>query len=229
MNSEAHGNIEIEQHMEFSPSYRWQHWIRVIAIVALTVTGFYIANPFLTPAVNSEPTNFLQNLIRSWHLIFGFVLICAVIFKTYITLFTKECKIERDSLKDVYNIKVWIQQVGYYLFMTKHPKANGVYNPVQSVAYAAFYLMLFLLIITGLIMYVHVYHEGLGAFLYDPMRSIEVMMGGLANVRVIHHILTWGILFFVLAHVYMAIFNAVYGKEGSMDAIFSGLKWHKKH
>jgi len=88
---------------------------------------------------------------------------------------------------------------------------------------------MFLLIITGFILYVHVYHDGLAGILYDPMMSLEVMMGGLAMVREIHHIMMWGVILFVLGHVYMAIFNAVYGKEGAMDAIFSGLKWHKKH
>jgi Ni/Fe-hydrogenase 1 B-type cytochrome subunit len=96
-------------------------------------------------------------------------------------------------------------------------------------AYAGFYFMMFLLIITGFILYVHVYHDGLGALLYTPMRALEVMMGGLAMVREIHHIAMWGVLIFILGHIYMAVFNAVHGKEGAMDAIFSGIKWHKKH
>jgi Ni/Fe-hydrogenase 1 B-type cytochrome subunit len=84
MISEANNNIEIvqeiEQELEFSSVYRWQHWIRAISIVVLTITGCYIAVPFLTPAVNADPTNFMQALIRSWHIIFGFVLISAVLF-----------------------------------------------------------------------------------------------------------------------------------------------------
>ena len=55
--------------------------------------------------------------------------------------------------------------------------------------------------------------------------SLEVMFGGLASVRELHHILTWGIIVFIIAHVYMAVFNAVYGKEGTIDAIVSGYKW----
>jgi Ni/Fe-hydrogenase 1 B-type cytochrome subunit len=59
------------------------------------------------------------------------------------------------------------------------------------------------------------------------MRSIEVMMGGLASVREIHHIAMWGILIFVPVHIYMAIFNSIMGKEGSMDSIISGYKFKK--
>jgi len=220
---------EIVQEMEFTAGYRWQHWIRAISIVVLTITGFYIAVPFVTPIPNPEPTNFMYALFRSWHIIFGFVMTWVVVYKSYLFIFAKKHDIERDAIKDILNPKIWVQQIGYYLFITKHPKLSGVYNPVQFMAYAGFYVMMFLLIITGFILYVHVYHEGLGGFLYDPMMSLEVMMGGLAMVREIHHIMMWGVILFVLGHVYMAIFNAVYGKEGAMDAIFSGLKWHKKH
>ncbi len=220
---------DITQEMEFSAGYRWQHWIRAISIVALTITGFYIAVPFISPTPNPEPTNFMYALFRSWHIIFGFIMTWIVLYKSYLFVFGRKHQMERDAIKDILNPTVWVKQIGYYLFITKHPKLNGVYNPVQFMAYVGFYIMMFLLIITGFILYVHVYHEGLGGFLYDPMMSLEVMMGGLAMVREIHHITMWGVILFVLAHVYMAIFNAVYGKEGSMDAIFSGMKWHKKH
>jgi len=229
MNVEAQENGEIEQELEFAASYRWQHWIRALSIVVLTVTGFYIAVPFLTPAVNADPTNFMQALMRSWHIIFGFVLISVIIFKSYLFIFGRNNSIERKAIKDVLNPMIWIKQIGYYMLISKHPKLSGVYNPIQFMAYVTLYIMVFALIITGLIMYVHDFHQGLGGFLYAPMKSIEVMIGGLANVRVIHHILTWGIMLFVLGHIYMAVYNAVFGKEGGMDAIFSGMKWHKKH
>ena len=197
MISEARENIEleheIEQEMEFSSVYRWQHWIRAASIVVLTITGFYIAVPFLIPAVNADPTNFMQALMRSWHIIFGFVLISVIILKSYLFIFGRKHEMERAAFKDILNPKIWIQQIGYYLLISKHPKLRGVYNPLQFMAYFTFYLMIFGLIITGLIMYVHVYHDGLGAFLYDVMKSIEVMMGGLAVVRITHHILTWGV------------------------------------
>ena len=35
--------------------------------------------------------------------------------------------------------------------------------------------------VTGLVLYVHVYHQGVGGWLYDPMRVVEAWMGGLAT------------------------------------------------
>lgn len=227
-----HGEVvEVIEVKEFTPAYRWQHWIRALSIVILTFTGVYLAYPFFAPAVSSEPDNFLYALMRSWHIIFGFLMISAVIIKVYLSIFGKAFtyKMERSSFQDLINPKVWIHQLGYYLFLTKHPPLKGVYNPLQLMAYLGMYITFFVLIITGLVLYVHVYHEGLGGALYGIMRWFEVLMGGIANVREIHHISMWVVMIIVVIHIYMAVFNSVFGKNGSMDAIFSGMKWNKKH
>ena len=212
---------------QFSSGLRWTHWIRAIAIFALTATGFYLAYVFVAPGISDEPVLFLNAKMRMWHLVFGFLLIAATIFKIYLFIFDRTSRLERVSFIDFLNPKIWIAQIKYYLFIGKHPKLRGVYNPLQVVAYGSLYFLVILISITGLVLYVHSYHEGLGGFLYDYMRSNEVMMGGLASVREIHHIAMWGILIFVPVHIYMAIFNSIMGKEGSMDSIISGYKFKK--
>ena len=102
----------LEREREFSPLYRWQHWIRVVAVIVLTITGFYLAVPIITPVPNAEPTNFMYALFRSWHIIFGFVLLSVIILKSYLFLFGRDYSHERGALKDVFNIKVVIQQIG---------------------------------------------------------------------------------------------------------------------
>ncbi|MDR2635852.1 MAG: Ni/Fe-hydrogenase, b-type cytochrome subunit [Campylobacteraceae bacterium] len=221
-----------EAETEYTASTRWVHWIRFFSIIALTVTGFYIAYVFAAPEISSEPTLFLHAKIRMVHEIFGFLLIAVTIYKSYIFFFDKSKveKLEINSAKDVVNFKIWIAQIKYYLFLGEHPKLKGAYNPLQFAAYVLLYIMIALLSLTGLILYVHIYHDGLGGVLYPLMRWFEAVMGGLANVRVIHHIAMWIVLIFVPVHVYMVIFNAIKGKEGALDAIVSGLKFkHKNH
>ena len=236
--TEVHEHVDINGHvgtdehigrdLEYSALYRLQHWIRAISIVLLIATGFYLAVPAITPAATDEPTNFMYALFRSWHIIIGFVFIAAILLKSYLFLFAKKHSNERAALRDVINPIIWIKQLGFYLLISKHPKLKGVYNPMQFIAYVGFYIMAFGLIITGLILFVHVYHEGLGAILYEPMRSIEVMLGGLAMVREIHHILMWGVILFIVVHIYIAVYNAIFLREGTIDAIISGVKWHKR-
>ena len=38
----------------------------------------------------------------------------------------------------------------------------------------------------------------------------------------------WVVLIFVPVHIYMAIFNAVKGRDGALDAIISGYKFIKE-
>jgi len=215
--------------IEFSAGYRWQHWIRAISIFALIATGFYIANPFITYANGSaEPTRFIHAYFREWHIIFGFAMIGAVLYKTVFFFFFREGKYERVSIKDAFNVKLALQQVGYYMLITKHPHFKGVYNPLQFWAYVMLYVFFYGIIFTGLALYAEVYHNGLGAFFYPLAKSIETFFGGLAYVRIWHHIFMWAIIVVVFIHIYMAVYNAVFGKNGGMDAIFSGMKWEKE-
>ncbi len=212
---------------EFSAGYRWTHWIRFFMMIILISTGFYLTYVFASPMPSGEPTLFLHAEIRMWHQIAGFLLIAATIFKTYLFFFDRDSKIERVSFWDFISPKAWIAQIKYYLFIGPHPHMRGAYNPLQFMAYLGLYAMVVLICLTGLILYVHVYHEGLGGFLYDYMRPLEAMMGGLANVRMIHHITMWGIIIFTPIHIYLATFSSIKGKEGAMDAIFSGHKFTK--
>lgn len=218
----------IEKKYEFSGVLRFNHWIRVATMMVLVVTGFYIADPFLTPVINDEPTTFTNALWRFWHIVFGFILIGNTMIKIYLFIFDRDSKNERVSFFDFLSPKIWIQQIKYYLLIGTHPKARGIYNPLQFVSYFMIFITLFVICLTGVILHMHVYHEGLGGFLYDILKPIEVLMGGLGMVREIHHLTMWIFLLFIPIHVYMAVFNSVYGKSGAMDAIFSGYTWHNK-
>lgn len=214
---------------EFSIGLRLTHWIRAISIAILIVSGFYIAYVFASPVITGEPINFMNAKWRAVHQIVGFVLIGCFIFKLYLFMFDRKSHIERVSSKDFLSVKIWIEQIKYYLFLGEHPKLVGTYNPLQFIAYLIFYVVLFLICLTGLALYVHAYHNGLGGLLYTPMSYVELWLGGLANVRILHHICMWIIMIFIPIHVYMAIFNAVKGKNGAMDAIVSGYKFPKEH
>ena len=218
----------IEKKYEFSGVLRFNHWIRVVTLLVLVVTGFYIANPFIIPYTTNEPVNFMNALWRYWHIVFGFILVGSTIFKIYLFIFDRQSRNERISFFDFVNPRIWIQQIKYYMLIGKHPHSKGIYNPLQFIAYFIIFVTLILISVTGLILHMHVYHEGLGGMMFDLLRPIEVMFGGLASVREIHHITMWIFLLFIPVHIYMAVYNSVFGKSGAMDSIFSGYSWHKK-
>ncbi|MDP3266751.1 MAG: Ni/Fe-hydrogenase, b-type cytochrome subunit [Sulfuricurvum sp.] len=224
MDETQSGGIE---HISFvySIANRILHWIRAIVITGLVITGFYIASPFLSSGASSDELIYARWV--SWHLVFGFILITAGLLRIYLFFFGPDSKSELNSLKDEFSLKSWIIQLKSYFFIGELLK-KGMYGPLQFLSYTMIMFFVVLASITGLVLYIHVYHQGIGGMLYDSMRLVESWMGGLANVRLIHHITMWGFLIFIPIHIYMVIWSAIRFKHGGVDIMFTGYDYHLK-
>lgn len=209
----------------YSSGNRILHWIRALVITGLIITGFYIADPFLSPEGSTDKLLYAQ--WTKWHLIMGFILIASGILRIYLFFFGKDKEGELRSLKDVFSIKSWIIQLKSYFFIGELKK-KGLYGPLQFLTYTAIMVLLIGVSVTGLVLYVHVYHQGLGGLLYEPMRTVEAWMGGLATVRYIHHIAVWGFLIFIPIHIYLVIWSAIRFKHAALDVMFTGYDYHLK-
>ena len=209
----------------YSSNNRILHWIRALVITGLIITGFYIADPFLSPDGGTEKLLFAKWAM--WHYLFGFVLISAGLLRIYLFFFGKDSDGELRSLKDVFSIKSWIIQLKSYFFIGELQK-KGLYGPLQFITYFAITVLVIVASVTGLVLYVHVYHQGIGGWLYEPMRAVEAWMGGLATVRYIHHITMWGYLIFIPIHIYLVIWSAIRFKHGALDVMFTGYDYHLK-
>ena len=223
------GQIEkyVTDHPDFvySSSNRILHWIRALVITGLIITGFYIADPFLSPDGSTE--KLLFGKWAMWHFILGFVLIPAGLLRIYLFFFGKDSDGELRSLRDVFSIKSWIIQLKSYFFVGELQK-KGLYGPLQFITYFAITVLVIVASVTGLVLYVHVYHQGIGGWLYEPIRAVEAWMGGLATVRYIHHITMWGYLIFIPIHIYLVIWSAIRFKHGALDVMFTGYDYHLK-
>lgn len=207
----------------YSSSNRILHWIRALVITGLIITGFYIADPFLSP--DGTVGSLLFGKWAMWHFILGFILISSGLLRIYLFFFGKDRDGELRSLRDVFSIKSWIIQLKSYFFIGELQK-KGLYGPLQFITYFAIMVLVIVASVTGLVLYVHVYHQGIGGWLYDPMRAVEAWMGGLATVRYIHHITMWGYLIFIPIHIYLVIWSAIRFKHGALDVMFTGYDYH---
>ncbi|PAF53736.1 Ni/Fe-hydrogenase, b-type cytochrome subunit [Helicobacter sp. 13S00482-2] len=218
---------DFEAYKEFSGLTRIFHWIRAFGIFGLMFTGFYIAYPFLQAETTSMPVHFLQAYIRSWHLFLGFALIGVSIFRLYLFIFDRGSHPERISFSACLSPKIWIDQIKVYLFLGKHPHIKGAYNPLQFITYFALAVLVLIISLTGVVLYYNVYHNGLGSLLQTSFKWFEVMCGGLANIRLIHHIATWGFVLFIPVHIYMVVWNSLRYPNGGADAMISGIRYKK--
>jgi len=208
----------------YSWANRVLHWIRAAVITALAITGFYIADPFLAPS-NHDDLVFAQ--WAAWHNIFGAILISAGVLRIYLFFFGKGHENELRSFQDVISLKSWVTQLKSYFFVGELKK-KGIYGPLQFVTYIVIMLLVIVASLTGLMLYANVYHLGFGALIAEPMAVLTSWCGGLANVRLIHHITMWGFLIFIPIHIYLVIWSAIRHKHGALDVMFTGYDYHLK-
>ena len=90
-------------------------------------------------------------------------------------------------------------------------------------------ILVLIVSLSGLILYYNVYHDGLGGILASMFKWLEVALGGLANVRIIHHITTWAIVLFIPVHIYMVVWNAIKHPDGGADSIVGGYRYQDAH
>jgi Ni/Fe-hydrogenase, b-type cytochrome subunit len=212
---------------EWSVAIRINHWAMAISILVLIVTGFYIADPCTIYQGETVDKFFMGNM-RYVHILSGILLMFIFIWRVYLAFFSKFHADWKDFFAWTDFECTW-HQIKFYLLIEKEaPEHDCLYGPMQSVAYSGLFFMIFLIVITGLILMGAGYHAGFTAFFYKILKPVENMLGGLAIVRYIHHILTWLFILFIVVHVYMAFWYDAILKQGTVSSMISGWLYEKE-
>jgi len=186
------------------------HWINLLAMCFLTLSGFYIHYPFVPG---------LMGLARGTHFFWMFVLLFNLLFRIVAAFFVKDANMPDTREVDT-DIKNWLPQeanrhqlipwVKYYLFLKKDHPISAKYGVLQKIAYLATPILILAAAYTGFC-------------LWGPTSSWPFFMAGttwvasLFNagggadpmpIRIVHYYIMWVILIFTAFHVYLAnIYN----------------------
>jgi Ni/Fe-hydrogenase 1 B-type cytochrome subunit len=202
--------------------YIWQipvratHWLTAACIVILSVTGLYIADPFLIPLGGD-----MFSVIRFVHIVTALVFLVSGLVRTYWLLagnrFARWSAFIPTSMHQATEL---FRQAGYYAFVRREiPKVLG-HNQLAATAYLALFALLFVETITG--------------FTLDGMNGAQpawMLFGwisdllGAQTVRVIHHLSMWAILAIALFHIYSCVLVDHIEHNGLMSSIVSGYKY----
>ena len=218
------GNVDLEQHDagDRVKVYVWQipvrisHWILVGSIVVLTVTGFYIANPFLAP-----PSGPIMTDVRTVHLLSAVALLASGLLRTIWLLagnrfarWSAFLPITRAQVVEIF------RQAGYYAFLRKEiPKVLG-HNQLAASAYVLLFALIVIEVLTGFVLY--------GVLGIEPAATLFAWIRefvGLQTIRLLHHLAMWGILAIATFHVYSCILVDNVEKNGLLSSIISGYKF----
>jgi Ni/Fe-hydrogenase 1 B-type cytochrome subunit len=197
---------------------RITHWVIFLAVVVLSVTGFYIARPFII--VGSDP-RFLMGWMRSIHSLAAWVFIAAIAARLIWSLvgnrwsrWDQFIPVSRDRRTG------GGEALKYYLFMRRNPAPEIGHNPLAGLTYFVVYLMFGVQIVTGLAM------KGLenpGGILYN-LTGWVFDIGSIPTARLIHHLIMWLTWGFVVHHVYSAVLVDMEERNGLISSIVTGRK-----
>jgi Ni/Fe-hydrogenase b-type cytochrome subunit len=210
-------------------SLRWMHWLNVAAIVALTVTGFYIADPFFRPGPAVSPnTGYFMGYVRLVHYSVAWAWVTLGLVRLYLLFFSRDRFVRWPTLWPLKN-RQDIRNTGKTLsaYLLVHPDEAPTYiahNPVQQITYSGIYLMSLLQVVTGFALY------GLN----DPRSNLwrwfqlPVTWIGAPDVRLIHYLVMLAFWVFLVLHVYLAVRADTVDRNGGVSSMLSGGVWLRR-
>jgi len=202
--------------------YVWQipvritHWVTATAIVVLSITGGYIADPFLIPPGGAVMTN-----VRFIHIVFAIVLVASGLVRAiYLLIGNRYARWSAFIPTTMNQATEVFRQAGFYGFIRKEiPRIIG-HNQLAAAAYLGLWLLLLLETLTGFALDGLLGSEPGASALWWP-RAIF----GPQLIRMVHHAAMYLILAIALFHVYSSVLVDSLERNGLLSSIFSGYKY----
>ncbi len=200
---------------------RITHWLIVLSIVVLTVTGLYIHGPFFTaPAVIDGAS--LMASIRFIHELAAIVFTCSFAVRFYWGFVGNSFASWRAIIPHNRAQLYWGREMAkYYLFLRREPVPVTGHNFLAGAAYTIISIGMVFQILTGLLLVGWIMGSGPIAALFGWGGSFP---GGIQGVRLLHYTLTFIFIAFAIHHVYSAILVDTEERNGVLSSMFSGYK-----
>ncbi|HZC06021.1 MAG TPA: Ni/Fe-hydrogenase, b-type cytochrome subunit [Ktedonobacterales bacterium] len=199
---------------------RISHWLNVLSIVALSVTGYYIAAPFIQTQ-GAATNQFLMGTVRFVHFVFAFMFSATVLFRIYWAFAGNHWANWRQFIPTSRaRLRSLRRMLRYYTFFRSRPPEVIGHNPLAGVTYVGLYGLFALQIITGFALYALPLHSG---FIPWAFGWINIVFGE-QYVRLAHDFTMWLIIAFTIHHVYSAILIDIEERSGLVSSIVTGYK-----
>jgi len=214
--ADAHGEGERVRIYVWQVPVRLTHWVTAACIVLLSLTGGYIADPFLIP-----PGGNVMTTVRLVHMVTAFTLIGSLLLRlVWMVAGNRFARWSAFIPTSWFQATEVFRQAAFYAFLRKEiPKVLG-HNQLAAAAYLVLFFLLFVETVTG--------------FALDALQGTQpwaTLFGWILDllgpqlVRVIHHLSMWAILAIALFHVYSSVLVDHIEKNGLVSSIFSGFKF----
>lgn len=203
------------------------HWSNAFSMVVLAITGILIANP---PAImsGSEASNQQWfGLVRTVHFLAAYLFMFGMIYRVIWSLvgnkysnwrvffpFTKK---GMRNLVHVLKIDILLQNPRQFNFSD----ICVGHNSLAALSYMFLFLMMIVQVCTGFALYA----DQSTWWFPNLFGWVVPLLGGDAEVRIVHHAIMWMMIMFVVIHVYLVMYHDWLERRAEVSSMFGGYKY----
>ncbi len=209
----------LEIHYVWEWPVRITHWINVLCVLVLSLTGFYIGHPFYTA---SDTAQYLMGWNRFLHFSFAYLFALSVLVRILWMFIGNRHASWRAFCPWLTEKgrKSFIKMLRYYTFTGRQISYEAGHNPVAAMAYVGIFLLFLFQIVSGFALYGQTAPGGFWSSLLGPLLAV-----GNQWLRLAHHLVMWLLAGFVINHIYSAWLMDVKERNGTISGIFSGYRF----
>ena len=212
----------------WSATLRFQHWANMALIVIMSMSGYYIMNPFFGPAAETGPdVGYLMGWVRLIHYVSAYLWLGLGFSRLVLSFTAKDRQLRWRSLwplnsrEDVKGLWGTIQ---YYLFLKKEGPLYLAHNPLQQFAYTGIYVMCLIQMLSGIVLYgLYNQTDWFWIIVAYPMHWM-----GVSTIRMIHALIMFVLWSFVIVHVYLATRADALERHGGVSSMVNGGVWLRR-
>lgn len=198
---------------------RLTHWVNVLAVTTLCVTGIFIGHPL---SIGESASAYTMGWVRFIHFTAAYVFAIGLVVRAYWSFAGNKYSNWRAFFPFLNEAdrKKMIATFKYYTFLDrKLPHVVG-HNAVASTAYFLAFLLYLGMIVSGFTLYSE---HAPGGTLHQIFGWITKIFSN-QSLRLIHHSFMWLIIGFVINHLYSCWLMDIKERGGIISSMFSGYK-----
>ncbi len=218
---------------DFKRVYVWElpvrlhHWITVLCLLVLTVTGLLIAHPPALTSAAEASFSYWFGVNRFIHFVTAYVLLCSFLFRIYWGFVGNKYADWRNFIPwRRAQIREVVDVLRVDVLQSRNTPIHAVgHNALAYFTYSAVFVLFVFQIVSGFAMYAL-----MSKFWFPQLFTWAVpLFGGEYGLRQWHYALTWLFLVFTLIHIYLVFYHDYVEGHGVMSSMMGGWKFVEKH
>ena len=198
---------------------RITHWVNVLAIITLSLTGIFIGT---AKTLALEPSQFVMGWVRFVHFVAAYAFTVSVFARIYWMFRGNKFARWREFLPFLTRDgrRNMMETFKFYTFISKRSPRTVGHNTLAGTAYSLVFCLYLVMIVTGF----SLYGERAPQSLIHKLTGWVFGLFSNQGLRLTHHMVMWLLISFAIHHVYSAWLMDIEERSGVMSSIFSGYK-----